>query len=176
MINILRDKVNLDYTLRQFEAVLKVNPNVTNLNEQVILSRRAIEENIYESIPDGKTIYDLEGHEKTDMFLGSITECLKNFSLVVTLEAYDLNFGQTLKSLNYLGSSELSITNSFKILSKRELQSERVHFFSDLLKGFSAAGIGELRRIVCIMGIFENIGMMDAVAILAHHVVLGSHK
>lgn len=170
----LRDNVSLEYTLRQFESILKINPSTENIKEQIQLSKKAIEEKIYEVIPSEKSIYDLEGHEQTDIFLGSLMECLKNFSLIVTLEAYDLKFGQTLKSLNYLGSSELGLTNSFKILSKKDLQMEKIHFFDDLLKGFSATNVGELKRIICIMGVLENIGMMDAVGILAHHVVLGA--
>jgi len=171
----IRDKINIEYTLRQFESILKINTSVADLREQVKLSRKLIEESIYEVIPEGKTIYDLEGHDKADAFLGSLTECIKNFSLIVCIEAYDLNFSQTLKSVNYLGGSELQLTNSFKVLSKKDLQTKRTTFFEDILKAFSLIKTCELRRIVCIIAVLENIGMLDAAAVLAHHIVLGSH-
>lgn len=169
----IRDKIDLNYTLKQMESILKINVNVKDIKDQVRLSRKFIEERIYESIPEDKTIYDLEGHDKVDAFLGSLIDCLKNFSLILCIEAYDLSFGETLKTINFLGSNELHLTNSFKVLSKRDLQKNRNVFFDDLLKAFSMTKTCTLRRIVCIMAVFEDIGMMDAVAILAHHIVIG---
>lgn len=171
----LRDKVNMEYTLRQFEALLKINVNAADIKEQALLSKKFVEESIYEEIPLGKTIYSLEGHEKTDTFLGSVTECIKNFSLIICIEAYDLHFGQTLKTINYLGVTELELVNSFKVLSKCDLQQRRTSFFDDLLKAFSIIKVCELRRIVCILAVLEEIGMLDAAAILAHHIVMGAY-
>ncbi|MBR1735594.1 MAG: hypothetical protein IJ736_01075 [Firmicutes bacterium] len=74
-----------------------------------------------------------------------------------------------------MGGSELQLTNSFKVLSKKDLQPRRASFFEDILKAFSLIKTCELRRIVCIMAVLENIGMLDAVAVMAHHIVLGSH-
>ena len=169
----IRNMLSLEHSISMFEQILRINPNCSSIADQVVTSRHAIETEIYETIPEGKSIYALQGNDKVDEFLASCVECLKNFSLIVCLESYDLNFSQTLKSLNYLGASSVEILNTFRILAKQDLQVRRSSFMTDIIQAFSTVKTGELRRIVCILAVLENIGMMDGVAILAEHIVLG---
>lgn len=171
----IRDMVNLSHTLSMFENVLKINPNCQNIQDQVVISRKAIENEIYMNIPEGKTIYDISG-DRVDDFLGSVTECLKHFTLLTVLESWDLQFGQTLKAINYIGEGRMEVVNSFRLLVRKDLQYKRSQFFEELINAFSSIQSGELRRIVCIMAVFENIGMLDAMAIMAAHIVLGGRS
>lgn len=169
----IRQTISMDHSLSQIEALLKINSNCPSIEEQVKLSRHAIETEIYETIPEGTSIYSLTGHNKVDDFLGSCIECLKNFALLVCIESYDLNFGQSLKSLNYLGAPAIEIMNSFRILAKQSLQSQKVQFMDDIIKAFSSVKPCELRRLVCVIAVLDNLGISDGVAILAEHIVLG---
>lgn len=172
----IRDMLSIEHTLSMFEQVLHINPTCADIAQQVVISRHAIESDIFEQIPEGKTIYSLEGHDKVDDFLGSCVECLKTFSLLVCLESFDLKFSQTLKSLNYIGASSIELLNTFRILAKQDLQHNRFAFMNDIIQAFSAIKTGEVRRVICIIAVLENIGMLDGVAILAEHIVLGGHQ
>lgn len=172
----IRNMLSLEYTLNMFEEVLHINPTCPDIGQQVVISRHAIESDIYETIPEGKSIYALEGHDKVDDFLGSCVECLKNFALLVCLESFDLKFSQTLKSLNYIGASSIELLNTFRVLAKQDLQHNRYTFMKDIIQAFSSIKTGEVRRIVCIIAVLENIGMLDGVAVLAEHIVLGGHQ
>lgn len=172
-MKVIRETLNIDYILKQFENLFSIDPNTPDLKQQVMLSRSVIEQRIKTSIPENG-IYFLKGYDQVDILLGALADCLKNMALLVNIESYDSVFGQTLKDVNYLGTTETKLINSFKILSKKDLQVRRVEFFSDLLTAFSAIKVCTLRRIMCIIGVLENIGVLDGVAILANHIVIGA--
>lgn len=173
MITLIRDTLNIDYILRQFENLFNIDPNTPDLKQQIITSRAVLEQRIKIAIPEDG-IYFLRGYDQVDILLGALTDCLKNIALLVNIESYDSVFGQTLKDINYLGTTETKLINSFKILSKKDLQVRRIEFFNELLTAFSAIKVCSLRRMVCIIGVLENIGVLDGVAILANHIVIGA--
>ena len=168
----IRDLISIEYILQQFETLLYINPGNDNIAEQIKVSRLNVENQLRISLED-KTIYDMAGRDGVDMFLSNITECLKNLSLHTLICSYDQKYSQTIKDINYLGSEPTSLINCLKMLQFAQLQYRRTEFFADLIQAASSIQTCQVRRLICVLAVLENIGHLDGVSIIAGYLVLG---
>lgn len=168
----IRDLVSIEYILQQFETLLQINPGSNDIAEQIKISRFNVESQLRISL-EGKTIYDMGGRDGVDMFLSNITECLKNLSLYTMICSYDKKYSQTIKDVNYLGSDEINLLNCLKILQYGPLQHRRTEFLANLIQSASSIQACQVRRLICILAVLENIGHLEGVSIIAGYLVLG---
>ena len=168
----IRDLVSIEYILQQFETLLQINPGNNDIAEQVKISRLSVESQLRISL-EGKSIYDMGGRDGVDMFLSNITECLKNLSLYTMICSYDQKYPQTIKDVNYLGSEPTNLLICLKILQFSPLQYRRTEFLADLIQSASSIQTCQVRRLICIMAVLENIGHLDGVSIISGYLVLG---
>lgn len=169
-----RNDIHIEFTVRNLEHLLHINPNCESIKEQIMQSKTTLvqELGIPEIPKDG--IFVSRGTDKVDTFLSGILVCLKELSFIVSLETFDCKFNDTLKTVNYLGVDEISLINAFKILSKERLIQRKVEFIEELYKLFTPLSPNILRRLVCIIGVFDELQIYEGIAIIADHFILGA--
>lgn len=150
--------LSLDYAERDIHSIL--DRTINNIGDNLGLNL------------SDKSIYDLLGETKVgadtlNIFLQQIGENLKAVAFHITLLLYDRKYSFTLRDYNYLGFSEEHLLTALKYLQDSELYSSRDTFFDTLIRSSDKLAMCELKRWLCIMAVFEKLGICEGVALIA---------
>lgn len=171
------DIVPLHETLIGFESVLHITVENTDVEEQIRQAKSTIA-NQFQLDLSGKGVMEAKLFNpstamKVEGFLASIGESMKRIALLLTYNVATGKYGVTLREVGYLGFDKKSLANCLKYLIHEQLYGERKNFLPGLIMATSKLEVDQMRRLLVVMFVLEELGLFDGVSVIAQFLYMG---
>lgn len=174
----LRNNIDLSEVILAFERVLKIEYRDAESDAgRIILNSRQKLENAFQ-IQIKDDIYSLQNEnmarDSVQTFLGQVTECLKQMSLLVSISLFDRKFAVNLDEVNYLGFAKDNLLVALKYLQDETLYEKRDSFIPTLKRGVSRVETSRIKRLLIVMLMLEDLGIKEGVSIISSYLYMGA--
>lgn len=171
------ENISFTQALTSVESVLKIEYSKEAKLADIIHDSIKRLEDTY-GVTIDKDIYRLQAeHELAgnmlDKFLMEVTECLKQLALYNSLQIYNHGHGYTLADVNYLGLSRPNLLQELKYFMDKDLYSKREKIVNSLKQAVDNVPLNYVKRMFVALFLFEKLGIVEGVAILAQLLYMG---
>lgn len=174
----LKDMVDLNATVLSFETVLKIEYEETETKRVIDNAIRKLE-NAYGMRIQGKTLYDLEAEnsnlaDTVHDLLHQILECTKTLSFQFQSGMFQHEIPVSLGMVKYLGLGKEALQTILRYFQNMDEYYLAERSVSQLILGLDGIDMSIVKRMFIIMLVLDELGVKEAVAILAQYMYYGS--
>lgn len=174
----LKDMVDLNSVVLSFETVLKVEYEENNTKRIIDNSIRKLE-NSYGMRIQGKSLYDLEA-ENTNLadtihnLLSQILECTKSMAFMFQSGMFQHDVPVSLGTVKYLGLGKEALQTILRYFQNMDEYYLAASSVSQIMLGLDGIDMSIVKRMFIVMLVLDELGVKEAVAIIAQYMYYGS--
>jgi hypothetical protein len=174
----LKDMVDLNAVILSFETVLKIEYDEPNTKKVIDNSIKKLE-NSYGMRIAGKSLYDLEVEnsnlaDTVHNLLHQILECTKTLSFLFQAGMFQHDIPVSLGMVKYLGLGKESLQTILRYFQNADEYYLAKNAVSQLMMGLDGIDMSTMKRMFIIMLALDELGVREAVAIIAQYMYYGS--
>jgi hypothetical protein len=168
---------SLQDILLSFENILRIE-YVEKDADKIIGNAKKKLENAYQVKLD-KPVYEVQVQnafvsESLDVFLDQIVECMKSIAAYTCVVMFTRINPIALADVNYLGNDPKLLRAQLKCLQDKKLYEQRSTIVPALRNAVSNVDMSPVKRLLVIMLMLEELGLPEAVAVIAQYLYLGT--
>ncbi len=172
----LRETISLKDILIGFESTLKVDHREKDITKLKLLTKQKLENSF--QVKFVGSLYDMQASNRLvgdslSILLAQLTENMKSLALLLSVALFDKRYGETLRDVNYLGFAPDNLLSALKYLQDETLYEHRKEFFGSLTLSLNNLEMCDIKRLLIIAVVLEDLGVREGVALIAQYLYLG---
>lgn len=173
----LSDMIDLNTIIISFENILQVDQESESVDEIVKNTHERLENKLACKID--KSLYELQVENKlvTDtiaLLLSQIQLATQQLAFYKDCCIYTGKRAEILADVSYLGFAQKDLENALKYLQHNVTYKKRESFFNALKDATTNMQICQIKRLLIIMYILEDLGIEESVAVIAMYLYMTS--